>query len=148
MRKRGRRSADELAIIKPITDWRPPCPEDLTEAEAAVWNLTVRRMPHDWFPAETWPILRALCRHAVLSDDLSRLIEQNRQDWAADDFVRLNRVTAMRERETRAMLACARSLRLTKQARLDPKSAARQAADNLPSDAAPWEFGADLRDCP
>jgi hypothetical protein len=138
MRKRGRKSADELATITPITDWRPPCPEDLTDAEAALWNLTVRRMPSDWFPAETWPILKAMCRHAVLADDLSRAMERNRRSWGEDHFERLNRVAAMRERETRAMLACARSLRLTKQAQIDPKTAARQAADPLPEK--PWEY--------
>lgn len=140
MAKRGRTSSDELATLRGSIDWRPPTPEDLSAEEAAVWNLTVARMPVDWFPAETWPILKAMCRHTVLADKMTTIIGKNEGRWTDDDFSVLSKATAIRDRETRATLACARALRLTKQSQILPRGAGRKAAGGMNGEK-PWHLG-------
>jgi hypothetical protein len=41
---------------------RPQPPAELTQEEAREWTAIVGRMPQDWFPAETWPVLVAKLR--------------------------------------------------------------------------------------
>src|SRR5215831_3403242 len=51
---------------------RPPPPDELTTLEAAEWHAIVERMPPDWFPVETWPVLKELCRNIILSNRVAR----------------------------------------------------------------------------
>ena len=51
---------------------------------------------------------------------------------------RLDRLLAVAERETRAITACARALRLTPQAQMHPRTAGR-AVSNVPSGPMPWD---------
>jgi len=39
-----------------------------------VWDATVHRLPADWFPEETWPVLAAYCSHVVTSRLLTEQI--------------------------------------------------------------------------
>jgi hypothetical protein len=55
-----------------------------------------------------------------------------------DGLDHYRKLAAEAERETRAMLACARSLRLTHQARTDSRTAGRRAA-NETGGPKPWE---------
>jgi hypothetical protein len=48
--------------IPVIPGERPEPPPELTQEEAREWRTIVARMPQDWFPAETWPVLVDLCR--------------------------------------------------------------------------------------
>jgi hypothetical protein len=140
--KRGRKSAEELAILDPANliagaYARPVAPHELSDAEAEVWTMTIARMPANYFTPETWPTLKAMCRHVVMADKLTEIIRKNEGVWSADDFVKLGRLTAMRDRECRSALACGRSLRLTKQAQIEPRTAARAA--NRATGPRPWE---------
>ena len=42
---------------------RAPAPDELTAEEREEWRAIVNRLPADFFPRETWPLLAQLCRH-------------------------------------------------------------------------------------
>jgi hypothetical protein len=135
-----RRSAAALAVVTPLTDARPLPPEDLPEAQAAHWRRIVGRMPHDWFPPETQPLLVALCRHIVLAHELAAMVSEFRREWYTADggLERLDRLAKMQDREHRAMASLATRLRLTPQARYTPHRAAGAAAK--PRGSVPWGY--------
>ena len=68
-------------------------------------------------------------------------------DWVKVDggLERFDRLLNMADRETRAMTACARALRLTPQAQMHPRSAARQIG-GLGDEVMPWDYGKKLYD--
>ncbi len=88
----------------------------------------------------TFPILIAYCRHACRARLLELQVAQFELEWtrAEGGLERLDKLLALAERETRAMIACARALRLTPHAQMHPRTAAR-AIDNLPAGPPPWE---------
>ena len=92
-------------------------------------------MPADWFGRESVPVLTAYCRHVCRARWLAGHI-----DTYADKLVSepggvqtLDKMFAMAERELRAVLAHARSLRLTQQSRYDARAAGRQSANAIPA---------------
>src|SRR2546421_267826 len=49
---------------------RPAPPPELNVREAKIWTKITRRLPADWFTASA-PLLKELCRHSRLADNLS-----------------------------------------------------------------------------
>jgi hypothetical protein len=144
MGARGRQSVAAIetpVIVSSLPDHRPPPPDDLTEAQAAEWRIVVRRMPSDWFPAETHSLLAAYCAHVTTLRLLTAEVERFRPEWAndAEGLHRLDKLLAMREREARAMSAAATRLRLTPQSRYRASNAAVATARNLSGNKPPWE---------
>lgn len=142
--KRGRKSSAELAVVAGFGPRRPEPPAELTADQAAEWQAVVARLPADWFPAETHALLAAYCRHVVTLRMLSGELDAWRMEWtrgeAGDEGLkRLDRLTAMRERESRAMIAAARALRLTKTSQVRPEAAGRMARDAGEGRRKPWE---------
>jgi hypothetical protein len=142
MVKRGRKSAADLAIVTRIEDARPAAPDRLAAAAKAVWEQTVHRLPARWFQQETWPILEAFCVHTVtarkLTDEILRFEANTEWIRSEEGAALFDRLAKMRDRETRAALACARSLRLTKQSQLDRSSAGAIARDATGDMRKPW----------
>jgi hypothetical protein len=140
MIKRGRKSAAELAIVKPIHDHRPPVPESMPEAQAAIWQKIVGRLPHDWFKGEHLELLRAYCQHTTIAWTIARQIEAFRPEWLAEDggLERFDALSRLLDREHRMVLALARSMRLTHQARYDKTKAALEARET--GGRVPWEW--------
>ena len=128
MAKRGRPSAASLAVVPTVSSDRLSPPEGLTADEVDLFVETVGRLPGDYFPPEASEQLAAYCRHAVAARDLSRLCAEFSPQWLKVEggLERYERLLKMRERESRAMLATARALRLTNQSRQDPKTAGRR----------------------
>lgn len=136
MGTRGRKSAAELSTVQIVEVIpRPAAPDHLSDAEAAVWESAVSCMRADFFRRSDYDTLANMCRHVVSARDVTKWIERalEREDFGVED---IDRILKMRERETRAANALARSLRLTKQAQYS----ARGAAGKTASDASkPWE---------
>jgi hypothetical protein len=141
MKQRGKKSAAELSIVK-LERPRPAPPKELTPSEAAIWVMTVDTKPADWFTQDTHPLLVAYCRHVQMGEVLAAQVRTFEMDWVGVEggLERLERLLRVRERETRAALALARSMRLTQQSRLRAETAATK-ADNTPSGPRPWDFG-------
>lgn len=140
--KRGRISSAELSTVVIDAGRRMPSPPppELTDAQATVWRDVVGSLPDDWFTRAAHPILIAFCRHACRARLLEMQIAQFEPEWMTADggLERLDRLLAVAERETRAMTACARALRLTPQAQMHPRTAGR-AVNNLPNGPQPWD---------
>ena len=98
--------------------------------------------PAEWRGADTHPLLAAYRRHAAAGRVLGARIDAfAASDLSSGDGLRrYGRLLAMRERETRAMTALARSMRLTQQARYDARTA-NTAASRAGGASRPWEFG-------
>lgn len=114
MKQRGRKSEGAISLqglVSPQTVERPDAPYDLTDEQTEVWSRVVDAMPADWFGPETWCELANYCRHAVASRRIAQLI---RQAESADSFNldEYDNLLKMQERESRAMTALARSLRI------------------------------------
>jgi hypothetical protein len=134
--KRGRKSGASLQTVsidcKPT---RPAAPDELTQKQAKVWKSVVKSMPADWFGRETHALLIQYCRHVVTAQEVDRLINEHA---AGELDLRLyNRLLIMRARESAALTALSRTMRLTQQARIDPKTAGRRLA-NMPRVDLPW----------
>jgi hypothetical protein len=141
MAKRGRKSAAELAIVTTLSDERPDAPYDLTDVQAGIWRGIVDRLPADYFPAESFEMLAAYCRHVTAARALAVEIDRYEQSWLrdAEGLDRYGKLLAMRDREVRGILAVSRALRLTNQSRYRPESAAAKARGNSALWKRPWE---------
>ena len=140
MGSRGRRSAADLAVIGiSLEGGRPEPPDGLPVAEAEVWTSTVSAMPARWFNQAHVPLLSAFCRHVVRANRLAKLVDAF--DRIEDDagLQRLDKLLAMAERESRAVTACARAMRITHQAQSQPRGAGRATVKEV-TGPRPWEF--------
>jgi hypothetical protein len=141
MLQRGRKSSESSTLIIEAGERMPPSPPaELTDAQSAIWRDVISSLPGAWLTRAAHPILVAFCRHVCRARFLELQIAQFEPEWTRVDggLERLDRLLAVAERETRAITACARALRLTPQALMHPRSASR-AIDNLPSGPQPWD---------
>lgn len=69
----GRRSSAELSVI-PVQQRQQP-PAHMTDEEKQVWGLTVNRLPAEWFPDETLPLLEQYCVHVVRARQFRRELQ-------------------------------------------------------------------------
>ena len=125
MRQRGRKSAGALTVASGAVALveRPEPPLDLTPEESEVWTTTVEALPADWFPSETWPLLRQWCRHTVTARRVSQMIDAaaSREEL---DVGELKDLLAMQAKETAALKAMASSMRISQQASYHSEKAA------------------------
>lgn len=141
MQQRGRKSATRLvqttATVEPIPRAAPPA--DLSDYEAALWASVVATKPADWFQADTLPLLRSYCKHAATATLLDQELEKFDPKWLADDegLKRFKSLTDMRDRESRALIALGRSMRLTQHAQYHTTAAAT--ASRKAAKSKPWE---------
>ncbi len=132
--KRGRKSAESMAIVSPVSAIeRPNCPHDLNDEESEVWFSVVNRLPADWFPRETHPLLIQYCRHSVQARRIAEWIEKASAD---PELVvsAYDRLLKMQERESRALASLATKMRLSQQTTYDKS---RKKGDVGPRK--PWE---------
>lgn len=139
--KRGRKSAASLAVVTPIPGQRHAPPDELTDEQADIWRAVVATKPATWFTEDTHPLLMGYCRHVVAGRSLARMIDAFDMALAEteDGLKRYEKLLQMRERESRAMTALARSMRLTQQAQLKAETAATRAA-SVGGARKPWEI--------
>ena len=135
--KRGRKSGASLETVVSVTGKpaRPAAPDCLTTDQAEVWQSVVKAMPPDWFGRETHPLLQQFCRHVVTAREVDGLIAEH--EAGELDIPRYNKLLIMRSRESAALTALARTMRMTQQARIDPKTAGRRIA-GMPRVDLPW----------
>jgi hypothetical protein len=136
MRKRGRKSAAELAtppLIEAVA--RPDAPYDLTDEQTIEWWAIVNRLPADWFPRETHGMLSQYCRHVIAARRVAEMIVSLNGGMAehiangADKLETLlsaskclDRLLKMQEREGRALSSLATRMRITQQSTMHPET--------------------------
>ena len=133
-----RRSAASLSVVPPVAArkaTRLPAPADLNDRQRELWLATTAPLPADYFSRDQASLLRAYVTHADLAETLTRTLstlEPTSADWA--------RVSAAQVSQSKSMLAFARALRLTSQARVAPDAAGRRVAreSDRPAGPKPW----------
>lgn len=143
MQKRGRKSAAslELATVSRIeTIERPQCPYDLGDEEAEVWAAVINRLPADWFPAETQPLLSQYCRAVVQARRVAELIEQATSDLdpetgeptlTVSDY---DRLLKMQVRQSASIAMLATKMRISQQATTNHRGNKKEVSPRKP-----WE---------
>jgi hypothetical protein len=119
--------------------------EELSAEERTEWRKFTNRMPADWFPPETWPMLAQLCRHICQSRWVGQCLQEVRAgllDIMDDDGLdRLMKLQSLHDREGRAMTALMVRLRLTSQQRIPDADVADRARERVKQehvDTLPW----------
>ena len=128
-----RRAAADLAVVPIDKIDRPPPPEDIPEAAAAIWRAVISNMRPTWFSPENFALLQTYC---VLT------VEKKRLEAAfsrLEDVVHnpnYERLIARHDKVATQALAHARALRLTPRA----NATNREARDPLRGMQKPWEL--------
>lgn len=125
MGARGPRAGSGLTVIGPSgieAVNRPDPPRELTDEMAQEWRAVVQRMPADWFPAETHPLLVQYVKHIIRARRLSQLLcnMEGQQDFDVEEYRKL---LDAEERQSRAMSSLATRMRLSQQGTYDIRKA-------------------------
>lgn len=131
-----RKSAASLAVARPELGRRASPPHTLSDRQRALWVQIVAAKPADWFPPETHPMLAALVAHIETFELLEREFRGLDRVDTLERVSWLDRLSRLRDRESRAIATLSTKLRLTNQARYTPKAAGTAAKRAGP---APWE---------
>lgn len=141
--KRGRKSAASLEVASPSrleTIERPNCPHDLTDEESEVWFTVVNRLPADWFPAETHPLLAQYCRATIQARRVAELIEQATSDIDPETkeptltVSAYDRLLKMQARQSATLASLATKMRISQQATTNHRGNKKQVSPKKP-----WE---------
>ena len=123
MKTRGRTSAAALAVIGPggvSLLRRPGSPSELTDEQAEEWRAVVNRLPAEWFPRETHPLLAQYVRHVCTARRVAQLMAAA-ESAEAFDVGAYDTLGKMAERESRIIASLATKMRLSQQATYDAK---------------------------
>ena len=145
MDSRGRKSAEGLAVVVSIPGQRPDPPEVLGPDERVLWRRIVATRPHDWFTAETWPLLIEYCRAWVASDQVARELEKFDGIPEGQEFMRWLRLRDRQEKTARLLATMATKMRLSQQSRWTEQTAATAAKRTASEQSKPWLYGDDAR---
>ncbi len=118
MAQRGRQSAAARSMVATMTtleqDTRPEPPEDLEPAEIKIWRDLVARMPADWFPIETLPLLEQYCKLVAGIKFIDKII-RNIEKSSNPDMDKWQKVSNIRRLDTQMIGILATKMRLTQQ---------------------------------
>jgi hypothetical protein len=120
----------------------PGPPEELGPDEAIEWRLLVGRMPVDWFPPETWPLLIQLCRHICQARWFGQCLQEVRAGCMGTlpiaELENIEHLTKLHHLEGRAVQSIMLKLRLTTSVRMPDPDSARQRRAEI-ADELPWQ---------
>ncbi len=139
--KRGRKTGSNIVPIAADSALKfkekPRAPSTLSPDERVLWDTVVGVHQYDWLSPDQVPILVQYCRHTIEAGFLTDRIADLKAEKNPENFeTRYNRLLGMRERETRASIAMARTLRITHQAKFQRTSSHLRPDDGGPY---PWE---------
>jgi hypothetical protein len=141
-----KKAQPEGELVPPSVPGAQPEPlTELSEEERAEWRKFTSRLPADWFPCETWPMLAQLCRHICQARWFGEALQEVRAgilDPTDDEQLeKIERLIRCHDREGKAIVSLMVKLRLTSQQRIEDDGVAQRrrerAADEHP-EAAPW----------
>lgn len=127
MKTRGRTSIHALSIVPINAVQRAAAPNRLTDEEKILWKQIIDRLPEDWFPAETLPLLEEYCIHTCIH---RMLVERVRDDPSTRN-IRLMTYQA------EITIKIATKLRITQQSYFDRRRSRRARATG--THGKPWQ---------
>lgn len=135
MGSRGRRSAAAAGLTLITGNGiesakRPPPPPSLSKEAAEEWKAIVSRLPPEWFPRETHPLLVQLCRLIVRSHQIAKLLETAKK-LSPEQYMALLR---SEQALSKSIATLSTKMRISQQSTYDK----RKRKDHVPK-AQPWE---------
>lgn len=139
MATRGRKSQAALSVVSVLPNQRPEPDACLTSEQKEIWRAVVSTKPHDWWSADSVPLLISYCKAITEHKKVSEIIEQT--DIASlkstESLKRYDRLTKMQDRQARLMTLLATKMRLSQQSRYNAQRASTQ--DKRASEGSkPW----------
>ena len=136
-------SAAQVTVITGGLGRRPGAPDDLSDEQKRIWTETVTSEGAEFFnTAALRELLKDYCRHKTTGAMLTKQIQGYEAllpgPMGDDTLKEFDRITKMRDRETKAAADLATKLRLTNQSRYTPKAAAT-ASKASGSNRKPWD---------
>ncbi len=132
MKQRGRQSAaaQGIAVIDGGRGSRHAPPADLSDFESALWAQILGAMPADWYCPSAEEIMRAYVRCARTLRTIDNAVDElENPDMLGgidpEAMAAILRLVNTRDKQVRQLAMLATKLRLTPQARVDPKTAGR-----------------------
>jgi hypothetical protein len=138
----GRKSVAALSVVAMVPGQRPEPPASLIDAEMDVWRAVVATKPHDWWSADTYPLLEEYCRAVVSADQIAAELAKFKKIPTGE--ARFKRFNALRtlQRQTADLLAkLATKMRLAQQSRYETRGAQTAHKKAGQGVSKPWEFG-------
>jgi hypothetical protein len=136
---------EDVSVPPTVPGTQPEPLEELSAEERTEWVKFTGRMPADWFPPETWPMLAQLCRHICQARWVGQCLQEVRAgllDPTDDDaLTSLMKLQSLHDREGRAMTAMMVRLRLTSQQRIPDADVADRTRERIKDEhvaAPPW----------
>jgi hypothetical protein len=141
VRKRGRRSAAELATAAgAVVIERPEPPYTLwRDEEAEIWRRVVDGLPPGWITGRNLDLLAEYVSHVVASQRLRQMIVAHERGPDPMDVAEWRALMRAHAQQSARVQSLATSLRITPQATVDPKTGGRALADHN-TGRKPWEF--------
>ena len=143
MGKRGPTPAHEkIRMLPGRDDRRPPPPEGLTDAQAALWRDIVATEPASLFDsAARQHLLRLYVEHATFRAQLQALIDRSPIEGIADEGKAkgFEAMLRARDRETKQLVSLATRMRLTNQSRYTPAAAGSAVRNDRGAGPRPWD---------
>ncbi len=134
----GKKSAASLSVVADLRGHLPQPPDYLTAPQAQIWADVVATKPHDWFAADSFPVLADYCRAVDMDHELAAVVNdfdrstitswEGLQSWKA--------LLKMQREQQKHVAMLATKLRLTPQSRYNAKNAAT--ANNRAGLERPW----------
>lgn len=124
-------SAAALSVVSTIT--RPTAPDDLTAEQKHEWDVVVQALPPDWFPQETWPLLKQYCRLITRARMLA-VYFGNGKGIERDVFLKLSQQEV---EVSRAIVILATKMRITQQSTYDKTKSKKKRFRS--TTVKPWE---------
>ena len=121
------------ASVAQMPHIRAAPPKDMPADQAELWKRVVATKPADWFTADALPVLLQFCRHV----STAALLEGRIAASTEDGIDKLDKLLALRDRESKAIQRLATALRLTPQSRIRPDTAHTQVTATGGADR-PW----------
>jgi len=119
------RSADSPTPTR--RDGYPPAPLELPARQRALWHGIVRSKPPAWWDSGCLPLLRCLVGHVETHELIAAEFARVGDLAAPVALARLEMLSRLRDRESKAVATLAAKLRLTPQSRYTPASASTAA---------------------
>ena len=139
--KTGRKTIhDSMVVVIGERAMPPPPPSELSPAEARIWADCLGSLPSTWILPAHHGLMMDYCRRAATAERLGREIEAFESSWleVPGGVERYNALLLMRDRESRAMFAAGRQLRLTP-ASVSRRENARTLLDSHRPGPLPWD---------
>jgi phage terminase small subunit len=140
MLNRGRKTPNELSVVRLEPQLQPSPPADLTTEQAAEWRAIVASCPAHWFGRESAGLLEAYCRHSANAKLITKKIDAFKEEWLSSDngLKRYSELLKIQDQQHRAMALLASKMRLSQSSRT---KLAKSVMNSPPAgQISPWDF--------